>query len=116
SKLVGIASPGLIYFNKHLDMYLFAKEFFQVFPGLNTYFLYSGAFMAYYYSFLGIALYHDNRLNPDDVIIFQKFLGFNLYGIRNFLIIVDQYLFANGFIYKKALRLIGKGIFRVVGR
>ena len=53
--------------------------------------------------------------NADYVLVLEKFLRFDFYGIGNFLLIVHKYLFTNRFVDKKTFRLIGNLIFGIIG-
>src|SRR5690606_22866827 len=64
--------------------------------------------MAYNNPFLGVALYHNNRAYSYNIFIFQKFFGINFNSIGDFLFIMQQNFFANGFVDKKPLGFIGQ--------
>lgn len=72
--------------------------------------------MADNYAFLGISFYHNHRSHANDIFVLNELFGFNFYGIRNLLFIIQEDFLTDGFVDKKTLRFVGQLVFRVIGR
>src|SRR5688572_15378817 len=105
-ELLAIAPPVLVHLYIEFDMDLFGEEFFQYPSGFHPYPFKGRALMADDDPLLGVPLHHDDRADPDDVLILQEFLGLHLHGIGDFLFVVYQDLFPDGLVHKEPFRFV----------
>ena len=91
------AAPVFIDFDEALEVDLLAEEAFELFACLGTHALEGYALMSDDDSFLGLAFHVDDGLDAYEVLFLLETLHDGLYRVGDFLVVVEENLFADDF-------------------